>query len=87
MEITDRDFLESIKDRLEKHEWDYVRKNINKVELVRNQSNARSRKYYESISKNKKHLCITCDRFYTTKQGLQKHKQSKIHEKNINKKN
>jgi len=83
MEI-DKEFLESIKESLTSNQWDYVKKKLTKVELIRNQSQANSKRYYEKIRENKKHFCKTCDRHLKTRQGLQKHEQSNLHKNKIN---
>ena len=84
MEI-DKEFLKSIKESLTDNQWNYVRKSLTKVEIIRNQTQTNSKRYYEKLRKNKKHLCETCDRYFSTKQGLQKHEQSTAHKKRINK--
>ena len=80
----DKEFLESIKERLTDGEWNYIRKSLTKVEIIRNQSHKRSKKYYEKISKSKKHYCEVCDKYLSTKQVLKNHKRTEAH---IDKKN
>lgn len=80
---TNKEILESIKDILSTHEWEYVRKSLTKVEILRNQSRARGKRYYEKISKNKKYYCSFCDKHLATKQTLQKHNKTKNHLDNV----
>jgi len=84
MEI-EKEILESIKESLTDNQWNYVKKSLTKVEIIRNQTQTNSKRYYEKLRKSKKHLCETCDRYFSTKQVLQKHEQSNLHKKRVNK--
>ena len=83
----DAEFLKNIKERLTHGEWNYIRTSLTKVEILRNQSRTRSKRYYEKISKNKKYYCEICDKHLSTKQTFQKHNKTGNHLDNVSLKN
>ena len=74
---TTEEFLERIKESLGDNDWNFVKKNIEKYEIIKNQRCKRASNFYKR-NKNK-YSCETCDRSFVSNQSLGKHNNSKKH--------